>query len=74
MPYKYIVAQSSDAFENAPPVIMKALALLKWAGEQSISDGSQKPFNELLVLGYMESGAIGVCLYGNRILSMLTNF
>lgn len=60
MPYKYIAAQLSESFKTVPQGVMKAFARLIWAGEQSDTDGSHKPFNELLMLGYMESGAIGV--------------
>jgi hypothetical protein len=62
MPYKYVVAQLSKSFANAPPVIMRALARLTWAGQECVNNGSFMPFNELLALGYFEKGAIGVCL------------
>jgi hypothetical protein len=61
MPYKYIVATRSIAFQEAPPVIMTALSRLTWAGKESVKGGIFQDFNELLVLGYMESGKISVC-------------
>ena len=39
---------------------MDALNHLTWAGGDAISDGSYRPFNELLCLGYMEKQSIGV--------------
>jgi len=60
MPYKYIVSQLSEAFASAPPMIMNALSRLTWAGQHSVVGDSWKPFNEMLVLGYLESGKIGV--------------
>lgn len=39
---------------------MDSLNHLTWAGEDSITDGSFRPFNELLCLAYMEEQEIGV--------------
>ena len=60
LPYKYIVAIDSRSFSEAPAPIINALNHLTWAGKDAITDGSYRPFNELLCLGYMEKQAIGV--------------
>ena len=39
---------------------MDALNHLTWAGKDAITDGSFRPFNELLCLGYMEEQSISV--------------
>ena len=61
LPYKYIVAIDSRSFSEAPKAITNALNHLNWAGKTAITDGSYRPFNELLCLGYMEKQEIGVC-------------
>ncbi|KFY32355.1 hypothetical protein V493_00282 [Pseudogymnoascus sp. VKM F-4281 (FW-2241)] len=60
-PYKFVVAQSSRGFSEAPIVIIKALKRLTWAGEQTLTDAGEsfQPFNELLSVGYFEDGSIG---------------
>ena len=60
LPYKYIVAIDSRSFSEAPKAITNALNHLTWAGKDAIKDGSYRPFNELLCLGYMEKQEIGV--------------
>jgi hypothetical protein len=63
MPYKYVVAVDSKGFNEAPPVIMRALGRLSWATEQAVTAAGD-PFlqpNELLTLGYFEDMSIGVC-------------
>lgn len=62
LPYKYVVAVDSRGFSEAPSAIMNALNHLTWAGKDAIKDGSYRPFNELLCLGYMEKQEIGVSL------------
>ena len=39
---------------------MDALNRVTWAGQDAIQDGSYRPFNELLCLGYMEDMKISV--------------
>ncbi|KFY29613.1 hypothetical protein V494_08611 [Pseudogymnoascus sp. VKM F-4513 (FW-928)] len=60
-PYKFVVAQSSRGFSEAPTVIIKALKRLTWAGEQTLTDVGEPfhPFNELLSIGYFEDCSIG---------------
>lgn len=60
-PYKFVVAQSTRGFNEAPPVIIKALKRLTWAGEQTLTDANEPfhPFNELLSIGYFEDCHIG---------------
>ncbi|OAF58525.1 hypothetical protein VC83_04909 [Pseudogymnoascus destructans] len=60
-PYKFIVAQSSRGFSEAPTVIIKALKRLTWAGEQTLTDVGEPfhPFNELLSIGYFQDCSIG---------------
>ncbi|KAF6226736.1 hypothetical protein HO173_012339 [Letharia columbiana] len=59
LPYNYVVAVDSRGFSEAPPAIMDAVNHLTWAGKDAIKDGSYRPFNELLCLGYMEKQSIG---------------
>ncbi|OBT57358.1 hypothetical protein VE04_02764 [Pseudogymnoascus sp. 24MN13] len=60
-PYKFVVAQSSRGFSEAPIVIVKALKRLTWAGEQTLTDVGEPfhPFNELLSIGYFQDCSIG---------------
>jgi hypothetical protein len=60
-PYKFVVAQSSRGFNEAPTVIVKALKRLTWAGEQTLTDVGEPfhPFNELLSIGYFQDCTIG---------------
>ncbi|OBT84393.1 hypothetical protein VE02_06741 [Pseudogymnoascus sp. 03VT05] len=60
-PYKFVVAQSSRGFNEAPTVIVKALKRLTWAGEQTLNDVGEPfhPFNELLSIGYFQDCSIG---------------
>ena len=53
---------STHGFSEAPPVILKALKRLTWAGKHAVENDMQPfdEFNELLLLGYFEGGAIGV--------------
>lgn len=60
LPYKFVAAPDSKGFSEAPPAILDALNHLTWAGQDAIQDGSYRPFNELLCLGYMENQKIGV--------------
>lgn len=62
MPYKYIVDVDSKSFGEAPSTIMKILQRLTWAGRQAVMDGSFKPFNELLAVGYFEEQRMNVGL------------
>ncbi len=59
--YKFIVAQDSTPFKDAPEVLIKALKKMSWAGQQTFQHigESFKPFNELLSIGYMEGNSIG---------------
>ena len=50
----------SRGFSQAPSGIMDALNHLTWAGKDAVTDGSFRPFNELLCLGYMEEQSISV--------------
>lgn len=60
-PYKYGVAVLSRGFDEAPPVIIKAVKRLTWAGNQAVSENLEpfKDFNELLSIGYFEESSIG---------------
>ena len=51
-------------------MIMNALNRLTWAGKDAIRDGSYRPFNELLCLGYMENQSIGVSPFTCPVLSI----
>lgn len=64
MPYKYVVSVDSKGFDEAPPEIMRALGRLTWATEHAINAAGDTflPPNELLMLGYFEDMAIGVCV------------
>lgn len=59
MPYKFVVPQDSQAFKDAPEVIMNGLSRMVWAGRMAVTDGSFIEFNELLALGYFEKQKIG---------------
>jgi hypothetical protein len=52
----------SKGFDEAPPVIIKSLKRLTWAGEQTLAETVElfHPFNELLSIGYFEETSIGV--------------
>jgi hypothetical protein len=52
----------SKGFDEAPPVIIKALKRLTWAGKQTLAETLEPfhPFNELLSIGYFEETSIGV--------------
>lgn len=63
MPYKYVVDVNSKPFCEAPQPIISALHRLSWAGQTTVTDGTFKPFNELLTLGYFEEQKIGVSTY-----------
>lgn len=61
-PYKFVVAQASTPFSQAPPVLIKALKQMTWAGKVAVADGHKEPFhdfNELLSIGYFEGNSIG---------------
>ncbi|TAQ86624.1 hypothetical protein B7494_g5055 [Chlorociboria aeruginascens] len=60
-PYKYGVSTMTRAFSEAPPVILKALKRLTWAGEQAVTSKLEPfhAFNELLTIGYFEETHIG---------------
>ncbi|RDW62154.1 hypothetical protein BP6252_11587 [Coleophoma cylindrospora] len=60
-PYKYGVSVLSKGFDEAEPVIMKAVQRLTWAGKHAITDdiADFQPFNELLSIGYFEGTHIG---------------
>lgn len=62
LPYKFVAAMDSKGFSEAPPAILDALNHLTWAGQDAVRDGSYRPFNELLCLGYMENQSISVSL------------
>ncbi|KAL3418928.1 hypothetical protein PVAG01_09149 [Phlyctema vagabunda] len=59
-PYKFGVSVLSKGFDAAPPVILKALQRLTWAGQQALGENMEKfhPFNELLSIGYFEDTKI----------------
>jgi hypothetical protein len=60
--YKYLVAQDSKGFGEAPPVIIKAAKRMVWAGQHALIKSHEPyyPFNECLVLGYFDGSKIGV--------------
>jgi hypothetical protein len=60
--YKYGVTPSTTGFSEAPVAILKALARLKWAGEEAVRRDEKVfvPFNELLLIGYYEIGLMDV--------------
>lgn len=60
LPYNFIASPDTQAFSQAPAAIMDALNRLTWAGKDAVKDGSYRPFNELLCLGYMEDQRIKV--------------
>jgi hypothetical protein len=62
--YKYLVAQDSKGFDEAPPSIIKAAKRMIWAGQHALlkSQEPYHPFNECLVLGYFDGSKIGVSL------------
>ncbi|KAI9788744.1 MAG: hypothetical protein M1816_006601 [Peltula sp. TS41687] len=68
MPYKYVVAVDSKPFSEAPKEILKALHRLTWAGEQCVTDGSFRKFNELLTVGYFQEQKMGFHDDGERTL------
>ena len=74
LPYKFVAAPDSKGFSEAPPAILDALNHLTWAGQDAIQDGSYKPFNELLCLGYMENQKIGVSPSVSRIASLCLSY
>ena len=57
--YNYIVAQGSTPFSSAPAPVCHALQRLIWAGTATEMMDISKPFNELLVVGYMSDGRMG---------------
>ena len=57
--YNYIVAQGSTPFASAPAPVCHALQRLIWAGTATDKMDISKPFNELLVVGYMSDGRMG---------------
>lgn len=59
MSYRYVVAKTSHAFADAPPVILEGLARCTWAAQCCVGTDLE-PFNENLAVGYFESGAMGV--------------
>lgn len=60
MPYKYVVEVDSKSFGEAPSEIKCALGRLTWATKQVTGSEGQLP-NELLLIGYFDKMAIGVC-------------
>lgn len=58
LPYKFVVAQDSTPFKDAPSLICHAMQRQIWAGETVGMDAS-KPFNEMLVVGYRSEGGMG---------------
>ena len=64
MPYKYVVDVDSKGFNEAPDPILRALHRLTWAGEQAVTDGTFRKFNELLTVGYFEDQKMGVSCRG----------
>ncbi|MCJ1232791.1 hypothetical protein MMC14_000745 [Varicellaria rhodocarpa] len=57
-PYKYVVDVASKPFQDAPEALLHSLQRLTWAGKQAAPDGSFRPFNELLAVGYFETGSM----------------
>ncbi|KAH6674849.1 hypothetical protein B0J14DRAFT_561877 [Halenospora varia] len=61
-PYKFSVAHDSKEFRHAPEVLIKALKRMTWAGKEALGDLPADaqvpfvPFNELLSVGYFETG------------------
>ncbi|KAH8660819.1 hypothetical protein BGZ60DRAFT_492180 [Tricladium varicosporioides] len=58
-PYKFVVSHESTPFRETPPILLKALKRLTWAGKNAIPLVGQDPFvefNELLSVGYFEKG------------------
>lgn len=66
MEYDYVGEADSRSFGDAPGVIMASVGRLTWAGEHVVNNGSLLPFNELLVLGYLEGQDIGVSALNAR--------
>jgi hypothetical protein len=60
VPYDYIVGQENTALQHAPAVIQKALGRMIWAGRHHAKDTDFVPYNEVLALGYLQDGEIGV--------------
>ena len=60
LPYKFIVAQDSTPFAEAPEVVLDGLRHLTWAIEKAVGAGLVQKPNEVLVLGYLEDQKIGV--------------
>jgi hypothetical protein len=63
-PYKYIVAQDSTPFVQAPDVIIRALKRLTWAGKETLDDKHEEfwEFNEMLSVGYFEKSHMSVSI------------
>lgn len=61
MPYKFVVSVDSKGFSEAPAEIMSALGRLTWATEQAVNNEKPLAPNEMLVVGYLEDMAMGVC-------------
>lgn len=62
--YKYLVAQDSKGFDEAPTAVVKASKRMIWAGQHALQKSHEpyQPFNECLVLGYFDGSKIGVSL------------
>lgn len=62
------MAHDSKEFRHAPEVLIKALKRMTWAGKEVLGDLPADaqvpfvPFNELLSVGYFETGKMDVCL------------
>ncbi|KAH7390120.1 hypothetical protein BKA64DRAFT_747262 [Cadophora sp. MPI-SDFR-AT-0126] len=59
--YKFIVRTESQSFSTAPEAILRVLKRCTWASEQAVKDngGLYEVPNELLALGYTQSGEMG---------------
>lgn len=77
-PYKFAVKQESRGFDQAPEIILNAVNRLTWAGQQAVGDDFTG-FNELLAVGYFETGEMNVripifasCLFTDAASTMMT--
>ncbi|PVH86365.1 hypothetical protein DL98DRAFT_650378 [Cadophora sp. DSE1049] len=59
--YKFIVRTESQSFSTAPEAILRVLKRCTWASEQAVNQhgGLYEVPNELLALGYTQSGEMG---------------
>lgn len=63
LPYDYIVSHEDDStpFHAAPTQIREVLRRVTWAARHVLGEQDTNSFNEVLAVGYFESGRMGVC-------------